>query len=404
MSLSGIRCPPRPASCTPNNMARRESAACKKPSRKSGLDALIVSSHALDYVGYASNFHASPLQMGVAFIPAEGSPTLYIQVYSSAHSRVVKKIIWIDDVVDVPKDPWSESSSLNFYKAVINKIKDRKLAQGRIGLAGGEFDWMLPYYFRSELPGLRVEDANAMLFNLVIVKDDVELALMRHAQKIIDEVAYPQYQKSLVPGTLDAVAYAEVLSAMKVAGADSYSSFLIFGAAPYDSGTWASGIENRPIQKGDIILTEPIPRVQRYTTEQMFTFAMGRDFPETQERGAQVIYDSFLLALDELKPGRELRPVFEKCENFIKSKGYEGSTVLIGHWIGAAGSYSSHEGARITSEGTAGLILEPGMVLSWHPNVVVPGEVRTCCSACLLITDQGVENMSKIPLEPMYYI
>ncbi len=113
-----------------------------------------------------------------------------------------------------------------------------------------------------------------------------------------------------------------------------------------------------------------------------------------------MIYDSFLLALDELKPGREMKPILEKCTNFIKSKGYEGSTVLIGHWIGLDG----HQGARITPEGTKGLILKPGMVLSWHPNVVVPGEVRTCCSACLLITDKGVESMSKIPLEPMYYV
>ncbi|MBI3948862.1 MAG: aminopeptidase P family protein [Acidobacteria bacterium] len=373
--------------------------------KKSGLDALIISNRALDYLGYVSNFHPSSLQIGVAFIPAEGAPTLYIQMYSSVHARTAKKTIWIEDVVDVPKDPVSESSSLNFYQEVINKLKDLKLTRGRIGLAGGEVDWMLPYYFRSELSELRVEDANPMLWSLVIVKDDVELAFMRHAQKIIDEVVYPQYQKSAVVGALDADAQFELLSAMLKAGVDIRNSSVSFGAAPYSSGTWAGPVANRRIQKGDIILSEPIPYVKRYNVEKMFTFAVGKDIPESQKRGAQVIYESFLMALDELKPGREMRSIFEKCNNFIKSKGYEeGSTVLIGHWIGAAGARTSHEGARITSEGTQGLILQPGMVLSWHPNVVVPGEVRTCCSACLLITEKGVESLSKIPMEPLYYV
>jgi len=373
--------------------------------KKSGLDALIVSNRAIDYISYVSNFHPWPLQVGVAFIPAEGPPTLYLQMYSDIHARMAKETIWIEDIVDVPRDSWSESDSQNFYKELTNRIKDQQLAKGRIGLAGGEVDWMLPHYFRSELPDLQVEDANAMLYALLIVRDKVELGLMRHAQRIIDEVTYPLFQELLRPGALDTYVYAEIFYAMLRAGADSLNTpittRLLFGAAPYSSGTWAGGAENRRLQKGDIILTEPIPRVRFYQTEKMYTFAIGKDIAESQKRGAQVIYDSFLIALDELKPGREMKPILEKCQNFIKSKGYkDGSTVMIGHWIGG----DNHQGPLITPEGTEGLILEPGMVLSWHPNVVVRGEVRTCCNACLLITDKGVENMSKIPLKPMYIV
>ena len=370
--------------------------------KKSGLDALIVSNRAVDYISYVSNFHPWPLQVGVAYIPAEGPPTLYLQMYSDIHARMAKETIWIDDIVNVPRDPWSESDSQNFYRELIKRIKDENLTKGRIGLAGGEIDWMLPYYFHSELPELQVEDANAMLYAMLIVRDEVELGLMRHAQRIIDEVTHPLFLELLRPGALDTYVYAEIFYAMLRAGADSLNTpittRLLFGAAPYSSGTWAGRAENRRLEKGDIILTEPIPRVHFYQTEKMYTFAIGKEFPESQTRGAKVIYDSFLLALDELKPGREMKPILEKCQNFIKSNGYEdGSTVMIGHWIGA----DNHQGPLITPEGTEGLILEPGMVLSWHPNVVVRGEVRACCSACLLITEKGVENMSKIPLEPM---
>ncbi len=397
------RFPSPPEADTLNSKAygQRRIAHVQAALKKAGYDALVVSNRALDYVSYVSNFHPSAMQSGVAFVPAEGTPTLYIQMYSSAHARVAKLTIWIDDVVDVPKDPMSESSSFNFYTEVIAKIRERKLGSGRIGLAGGEVDWLLVPHLQKEFPAAKIEDANAFMYSLAIVKDEIELGLMRHAQRIIDEVAFPQYQKSLKVGALDADVYADVLDAMLRAGADASSTRLILGAAPYDSGTWASGVIDRRIQAGDIILTEPIPRVRSYQTERMFTFAVGRNVPDSQKRGAQVVHESFLLTLEELRPGRELLVAYNKCNDYIKSKGYEeGATVLIGHWIGV----DNHQGWRITEEGTRGLILEPGMVLSWHPNIVVPGKLRTCSSACLLITERGVENMSKVPMEPMDYV
>ena len=393
--------PPEAATLNSKEYGQQRIGKVQAALRKAGYDALVVSNRALDYLSYVSNYHPSAMQSGVAFIPAEGAPTLFIQMYSSAHARVAKKTIWLDDVVDVPKDPMSESSSENFYKAVVERINERRLSAGKIGLAGGEVDWLLAPFLQKQLPRARFEDANGFLFSLAIVKDPVELGLMRHSQRMIDEVAFPVYQTSLRPGALDADVYADVLDAMLRAGADASSTRLILGAAPYDSGTWASGVIDRKIQAGDIILTEPIPRVRSYQVERMFTFAVGRNVPETQKRGAQVVHESFELTMNELKPGVEMLGVYEKCNNYIKSKGYEeGSTVLIGHWIGVG----NHEGWRISPEGTEGLILAPGMVLSWHPNIVVPGQLRTCSSACILVTEQGAENMSKVPMEPMHYV
>lgn len=370
--------------------------------RSAGLDALIISNRCLDYTGYVSNYQPSSMQPGVAFIPAEGAPILFVQMYSSAHKRFAKKTLWLDDVIDVPKDPISETTSENFYKALISTFKDRKLDRGRIGLSGGEVDWMLPPYLKSALPDLRIENSDPLLWSQIYVKDEAEIALMRYTARISDEIAIPLIKKMLVPGTLDKEIFTEVLYSMMKAGADS--SNLILGAAPYSAGIWATAAQNRPIAKGDIVLCEPIVVANGFQTERMFTFAVGKpeDIPESQKRGAQVVYESFQIVLEEMKPGRELRAVYEKANDYIKSKGYaEGSTVLIGHFIGR----NNHEGPRITSEGTKGLVLQPGMVISWHPNVVVPGEggVRTICSSTLLITDKGVEMMSKLPMEPMVY-
>jgi Xaa-Pro aminopeptidase len=235
---------------------------------------------------------------------------------------------------------------------------------------------------------------------LLIVKDEVEIALLRHSQRIIDEVSFPQYFESARVGALDADVQAELIYAMLAAGADTAMTYQSFRSDTYGSGTWSLPIQHRRIQKGDIILTEPVPFVSRYNTEKMLTFAVGKDVPESQRRGAEIVHECLLLALDEMKPGRPLRPIFDKCEQHLQKKGYAGSTVLIGHWIGMA----NHEGPRFTPEGMEDIILEPGMVMAWHPNLVVPGEVRTCSSATPLITESGVENMCKLPAEPMYYL
>ena len=373
--------------------------------KKAGLDALILSNRSLDYIAYMSNYDPDAMEPGVAFIPAEGSPKLFLQMYSSAHERLARKTIWIDDIVEVPKDPVIEATTLNFYKQVVDTLKDKKLTRGRVGFAGGELDWVLPDYFRTQLPGLRMEDGNPVLWSIVEVKDDVELALMRFTAQVSDEVAVPLIKKLLVPGTLDKEIFNEVLYAMMKAGATS-SLNLILGASPYSAGIWATAPLYRKIAPKDIVLCEPIiTTVGNYQTERMYTFAVGKpsDFPESQKRGAQVVYESYQIIVEGMKPGVELRTVYEKADNYIKSKGYPGgSTVLIGHFIGR----NNHEGPRITSEGTKGLILKPGMVLSWHPNVVVFGDggVRAITSGCILITDKGAEMMSKLPLEPMVYV
>lgn len=395
--------PPQAAVLISKEYGQKQVQKFQDAVRKSGLDALIISNRCLNYTGYASNYSPSSMQPGVVFIPGEGAPRLFVQMYSSAHARFAKKTLWIDDVIDVAKDPVSETATENFYKEVVSTLKDRKLTKGKIGLAGGEIDWMLPSYFKSALPDLRVENADPLLWSQIYVKDENEIALIKYTAKVSDEVAFPLIKKMLVPGTLDTDIFTEVLYAMMKGGANS--SMLILGAAPYSAGIWATEAQNRPITKGDIVLCEPIITYAGYQSERMFTFAVGKpeEIPESQKRGAQVIYESFQMVLEEMKPGRELKEVYEKVNNHIKEKGYsEGSTVLIGHFIGR----NNHEGPRITSEGTKGLILRPNMVISWHPNVVVPGEggVRTICSSTLLITETGVEMLSKLPMDPIVYV
>jgi Xaa-Pro aminopeptidase len=367
--------------------------------RQADLDALIVTNRCLDYIGYVSNFHPYPLEPGMALVLADGPSTLFVNTYSSAHTRALIPLVRTDELVDVPRDSVSEGSNQNLVNACIQRLQDRKLQRGRVGLAGDEIDWLLPFYFRDRLPDLKVEDANRTLTQVIVVKDEVELALIRFAQRLIDEVAYPSFRRELHPGAMDQLVYARVLAGMIEWGANP-ATVLLFDAGPAGSGTWASGIRGRKLEKSDIILSEPTPNIAGYQSEKMYTFALGREIPESQKRGSEVIYEAYQLLMSELKVGRELTPIVQSVEAFIRDHGYEGSTVPVGHWIGT----QNHEGPRFTVEGTRGWLLQKDMVMSWHPNLVVPGKVRTTCSTCVVLTDKGAQDLSTVKMEPIYYL
>lgn len=391
--------PPEMATLYSKEYGRRRIQKIQAAVRQVNLDALIVSNRGLDYIGYVSNFHPYPLEPGMALVLADGPSTLFVNTYSSAHTRALIPIVWTDELVDIPRDPVSEGSNQNLVNACIQRLQDRKLQRGRIGLAGDEIDWLLPFYLRDRLPDVKAEDANRTLTQVIVVKDEVELALIRSAQRIIDEVAYPSFRKELRPGAMDQAVYARVLASMLERGA-SPATVLLFDAGPAGSGTWASGTRGRRLEKGDIVLSEPTPSIAGYQSEKMYTFALGREIPESQKRGSQVIFEAYQLLMGELKVGQELTPIVQKVEAFIRSHGYDGSTVPVGHWIGT----QNHEGPRFTVEGTRGWVLQKDMVMSWHPNIVVPGKVRTTCSTCVLLTEKGAEDLSSIKMEPIYYV
>lgn len=211
---SALDRPPEVATLYSKEYGRRRMQKIQAAIRRANLDALVVTNRGLDYIGYVSNFHPYPLEPGLALVLADGPSTLFVNTYSVAHTRALIPIVRTDELVDIPRDSVSEGSNQNLVDACIQRLQDRKLSSGRIGLAGDEIDWLLPFYFRDRLPNAKTVDANHTLTEVIVVKDEVEIALIRAAQRIIDEVAFPSFRQELRPGAIDQVAYAHVLAGM----------------------------------------------------------------------------------------------------------------------------------------------------------------------------------------------
>ena len=326
--------PPEVATLYSKEYGRRRIQKVQAAIRRANLDALIVTNRALDYIGYVSNFHPYPLEPGMALVLADGPSTLFVNTYSSAHTRALIPIVWTDAMVDVPRDLVSEGSNQNLVNACIQKLQDEKLQRGRIGVAGEEIDWLLPLYFRDRLPDAKLSDANRTLTEVIVVKDEVELALIRFGQRLIDDVAYPVFRGELRPSAMDQMVYARVLASMLENGADGYGLAVRRRSR---SGLRNVGERSRTDAdwKRETLFFPNPPRISLVINpKKCTTFALGRDIPESQKRGSEVIYEAYQLLMSELNLGQELTPIVQKVEAFVRSRGYEGSTVPVGHWIG----------------------------------------------------------------------
>ena len=92
----------------------------------------------------------------------------------------------------------------------------------------------------------------------------------------------------------------------------------------------------------------------------------------------------------EVKPGVPTSKVVDASLSAFRARGFDAFTHASGHFMGL----DNYEGPSLHSPDT---ILEKGMVFSFHPNLVIPGQVKEEICGILLVTDKGVENLSKYP-------
>ena len=138
---------------------------------------------------------------------------------------------------------------------------------------------------------------------------------------------------------------------------------------------------------GDVVVYETLPFYRLYNTELAATYSLGKP-SDMQRNAAEACAAAYQAGVAEVKPGARSAKVVETSLKAFREHGWKSYTHTPGHFIGL----DNYEGPPLHSPD---LVLEPGMVLSFHPNVVVANKVKETLSAMLLVTHQGVETLSK---------
>jgi Xaa-Pro aminopeptidase len=368
----------------------RRLARIREKMTQRDLSCLLVSSvlnHAVRYLGFfdpeLQGRGSGAPQLVSVLLPAEGDPVLFLQSFTAADYMLprAKAASYIDDLRLVG------GGNEHVLGQVADQLRTWKLDTDKLGLAGNEIDWAEKLFFARELPGLHMEDANPLLNALRIVKEPEEIALMRKSASIGDE-AMAEVEKHIAPGISDYEISAIGEAAMRTRGCDE-DTFVLMGIGPSRNPMIMEALNGRTIRMGDVIIYEVLPFYRLYNTELAATFSLGQPSP-VQKKAAEACQAAYGAGVSRIQPGVSSATVVSTALKEFHSYGFESFTHAAGHFIGL----DNYEGPSLSSPGVP---LEPGMVFSFHPNVIVANELKEEICGNILVTQTGYENLSKYP-------
>jgi Xaa-Pro aminopeptidase len=360
--------------------------------RAEKLDCLLVSSvvnHAVRYLGFfdpeLQGRGSGSSQLVSILLPLEGDPVLLLQSFTAAEymRQRAEASSYIKDIKLVDGD------NQHVLQLVVDQMRLWKLDGAPLGLAGGEIDWAERLFFSQFLPRVNLVDANPMLNLLRIVKEPEEIELMRHSASIGD-AAMAEIEKYVAPGVTDHELYARGQASMLSAGGEE-DTFVLMGIGPNQNAMLMELLNGRKLRRGDVVVYETLPFYRLYNTELAVTFSLGPASP-MQKRAADACQAAYEAGVAEVRPGVPTAKVVDASLAAFRAHGFDSFTHAPGHFIGL----DNYEGPSLRSRD---IVLQTGMIFSFHPNIVLPGQVKQEICGILLVTDKGVENLSKFPAQ-----
>jgi len=244
------------------------------------------------------------------------------------------------------------------------------------------------YKLKNEFPKKNFFDLSEAFQKSRLIKDELEIRLIKEACKISDRVAkkIPDFVNN---GLKEFELAAEIDYLMQKYGADkpafeTISSFGKNSAQPH----YSHG--NNKLKKGDFILCDFGACYKKYNSDITRTFVFGKASNKQRE-----IYDIILKAqkigLESIKPGVKACDVHKKVSSFIDNTKYKGRFI---HSTGHSLGLSIHDGEfRLGKD--CEIPLQENMVITVEPGIYITGYGGVRIEDDVLIKEDGIEILTK---------
>ena len=325
--------------------------------RQQQIDAYLILTHD-DYIYFFGEDRYQPR----AIILAQGPP---IVVTFVGEEEEVKASLGVEDV--------------RIFGSVGQQIKDvvqvmRQMAGGKETITVGVQMWFstpafLLNLFQKANPQVKVVNIASVMDELRMVKDESEVALMRRAGEIA-AIGMRTAVDTLKPGVTENQAAGEIEYAMRRAGGHGTAT-PVFVNSGIRSGWLHGTATDKPIEEGDLVVIDLVPRYKGYCANLCRTFILGD--PTTKQQEIFNTYrDAQAAGLQALKPGARIRDIDTAAKKVFDDAGY-GEFYVSGmsHSIGLGFEETP---APTIHPGDSGLqICEDMTVTVGHPVLSVPG-------------------------------
>ncbi len=285
---------------------------------------------------------------------------------------------------------------------------------GAAATAGGDsFSYTTWSYVLEQLPGATFVDVSRAFVELMLVKSDEEIALLRHSAKV-GEMACEAMLKVTRPGVSESKIYTTIVNTIFSNGLNSAMCILQTGV---DNASWGPpqwiyrAQPPRIVQEGDMVQAEIFPCYGGQETQQQMSLALKPVHPVNEEL-AGIVRQSYELGLKALRPGKTFQEVCEAMEVPINEAGCWTQTPLIhslnprGGWFTSSRRIRVHQMPGIEkyqwiqSAPLRGgdLVIKPDMVFAFEPNAC-RGRHRANLGGTVLVTQDGAEELNTLANE-----
>ena len=302
--------------------------------RKANLDALI----ALPNQGHWDQFGADTRYLTqIGGFQTEVAVTLPLEADVTAVVRGENEIEWWGLAQDWVTD--IRGSRRSYGEPVIDRLREIRAERvGVIALGGlvrapeGVVPWGTYEKIRSELPGVRFENATDLMQAVRSVKSAEEIAFVEKAADIISRALDVLVQEAR-PGTTENHLIAEMLREAVEQGGEPIS-MLLFGTGGPEVPWAQRAFTNRSLRPGDMINTEVEGKYGGYCAQALQPVMLGvwpSEFENMYDATA-VIFDKMLQLL---KPGVTFGEVVSFYQDEIRAAGYDpGGALMHGRGLG----------------------------------------------------------------------
>ncbi|MEM8793886.1 MAG: Xaa-Pro peptidase family protein [Pseudomonadota bacterium] len=351
-----------------------------------GLDALLLFAPESQY--WLTGYDTFGFCFFQCLIISAGEPVLLTR---SADLRQAQLTSTIKDI-----RVWKDGAGVDPTEDLVALLGALGLRDKRIGwetFTAGNF-YKNGAALAEKLPGL--VEASDLMGKLRLVKSSKELEYIRKAAEIGD-LAWDAAVAATRPGANEGDVLAEMHYATFKAGGDYPANEYIVGSGEhallcrYQAG-------RRVFEENDQLNLEWAGTYRHYHSALFKTIVIGK--PRPQHISMQsAAHDALMACEDALSPGDPMAKVFDAHSKVLDAAG------LSAHRLNACGYSLGPRFAPAWMEDQmfyegAPTIMEPGMVFFLHMILMDSGsQTAMCLGRTSLVTEQGSEPLSRLPLE-----
>jgi Xaa-Pro aminopeptidase len=266
---------------------------------------------------------------------------------------------------------------------------------GKLGLSsvGIEADAVTVSFcekLREALKATPIANTANLVESLREIKDDEEIATIRQAVKIAEEV-FCDLRGKIAAGQSEKRVADELEYAIRLRGGTCSAFPSIIGVGPRAALPHGRPTPDAKIGDFDFVLIDWGARYQGYHSDLTRVLVTGKLSPQLQ-KVYEVVLAAQAAAIATIRPGAVMQDVDSAARRVIDAAGYAKEfNHSLGHGLGLA----VHELPRLAPEQDRKLT--PGMVVTVEPGIYIPNLLGVRIEDDVLVTTDGYEILTSVP-------